>query len=179
MNIHYLLATGYYLRIMKLPDLYMAIWIILFISVIGVIPVKAQDDKMYLSLPTGDVQVIDINNVQKITFSEQDINFHFKSNAGDIQPISYDTLITFNKPKSSIETLDLGNSRFVRQPPYILIDSDDIILGISVYNIRGIQLINEIINATSTALSLELLSPGVNIICISTQRAKHNFKIVK
>ena len=154
MNIHYLLATGYYLRIMKLPDLYMAIWIILFISVIGVIPVKAQDDKMYLSLPTGDVQVIDINNVQKITFSEQDINFHFKSNAGDIQPISYDTLIT-------------------------LIDSDDIILGISVYNIRGIQLINEIINATSTALSLELLSPGVNIICISTQRAKHNFKIVK
>ena len=157
-----------------------SIWIILLISISTTFSVKAQtDDNLFLYLPTGAIQIVDLNDLQKITFTEQNINIHFKSPYKDIQAISYDTLISFKEKSTVIETVELGNIHLSMKPPYVLIETDDVIKDVLVYNLKGSQLIKETIDDSSASLSLEALAPGIYIICVYTEYRIHNFKIIK
>lgn len=142
--------------------------------------IKAKNGQdIYLYLPSGEVQAVDINTVHKITFSEENINFHFDDHDENIQMISYDTLISFKEKNSGIENLEVVGLHLSMELPYMIIESEDVITEISVYNLNGLQLICENVNSPSVAVSLESVDYGIYIIYVLTRSGKHTFKIVK
>lgn len=156
------------------------LFVYLFVVLAVTLNVRAQsEDKIYLYSPSGAVQIVDTNTLHKITFTEENINLHFDSPDDNIQTISYDTLISFKKKDSGIEDLKFGNIHISMEPPYAMINGEDVIKSVSVYDLNGLLLINETVNAHTVTLSLETVGHGIYIICVFTQNKRHTFKIVK
>ncbi len=134
---------------------------------------------LYVYPLIGTEQSFVLDNLSKITFTEQGINLHPVN--GNITALQYNNIsaITFKSRTTSIVTVKRTDIKLFREADNVIIESDTEIIAVRVYNLQG-KLLQYLKNQSfSTTIFLSDCPAGLYIIQIVNGQGVSAHKIIK
>lgn len=137
----------------------------------------AQEEKMYVYFSDGAEQAFNLNNLRKITFSEQSISIF--STTDEFSAIPYNSVIAFKSKSTAITEVKETDIKLYWLANDLMVESNMEISVIEVYNLQGTLLIQKDVKSLSATIPLSSHPTGLYIIRISTKPSVHMYKVIK
>jgi hypothetical protein len=139
-------------------------------------------DYMYVYAPAETRQSFSLNDVQKITFTEQSMQVH--SQSGSAASIFYDSIkkLTFTSQEGNdIATPSSSGVKVYLDDAAneVVIESPVEITSVNLFNMQGTLLQRIASRSTSATASLSALPAGVYIVQVSNEQGVSVHKILK
>lgn len=138
-------------------------------------------DYMYL-YSSGGEQSFSLDEIQKITFTEQNMQVHLSS--GSLTSISYDHIarLTFTPQAGSSMDVPVKEEVKIYYNPAgdrVVIESPLLITSVNLYNIQGVLLQQSAPQSLSVNMSLSTRPAGVYIVQVSNAQGVSVRKVIK
>ena len=142
-------------------------------------PRAQSGDKLYVYAPDGTSQVFVLDDLQKITFSESEINLIPVTGAVTSFAFEDVSVITFlEKPTSIQAVVKKSNVKLYVEADKLTIESDTDLTAVKLYNLQGQLLKDQTAQSPSTTISLASCPAGVYIVQVFGQENSVH-KIIK
>jgi len=142
-------------------------------------PRAQSGDKLYVYAPDGTSKSFVLDNLQKITFTEQTINLIPVT--GTVTAINFENVavITFKeKPVGIVTPVKKSDVKLYVEADKVRIESDADISAVKLYNLQGRLLKNQTVQSSSADISLSSCPAGIYIVQIFGQETSVH-KIIK
>jgi hypothetical protein len=139
-------------------------------------------DYLYLYSPGGAEQSFSLDEIRKITFTEQNMQVH--PSGGGVMSILYDNIarLTFASQEGSGIDVPLKEAvkiYFNAAENRVIIESPLLITAVSLYNLQGALLQCAAPQSLSTDMSLSGFPAGVYVVQVSNGQGVNVGKIIK
>lgn len=136
------------------------------------------------SISQASFQSIQLDNIDKITFSSADEVNIVMNGIETSMPIDDIEVITFGDTDiTSIEEEFIDDSvieiRYLSQAGELSISAPDAITTVQVYNMQGVQMMVQTPNATTASYNIAAYPAGIYLIAVQAGEAIKTAKIIK
>ena len=137
-------------------------------------------DHLYVYAPDGQEKPFALDNIRKITFSDEAMSVIPENGAAE--QISYDDIgkLTFEPQLiTDIMVIETNSCIIVYiTDGNLFVESQEELTAVSLYNMQGRQLQNVTPRSQSAVLPLQSVPAGIYLVRILNQSGVHTFKII-
>ena len=156
-------------------------WIVLLV-IIG-IPIfsNAQTtESLFVHSPGSTEQSFALNDLNKITFTEQTINIHLTTSDSVIAlPYNNISVLTFKSKNTGVTMVKKTEVRLYLETNNLIIESDTEIISVKLFNLQGALLAHQTLKSFSTTIPLSLCPVGIYIVQLINGQGMSVYKIIK
>ena len=154
-------------------------WIVVLAVAIPVTS-QAQGERLYVYSADGAVQSFALEDLRKITFSEQGVTVHPKI-IGHTPTFLYNdvSVMTFKSKLTAIPAVKISDVKLFLETDNLLIESNTEISAVKLYNLQGRLLTQQALQSLSANISLSAYPAGIYIVQVVNQQGVSIHKIIK
>ncbi|MDR0232657.1 MAG: T9SS type A sorting domain-containing protein [Dysgonamonadaceae bacterium] len=156
------------------------LWVAVLAAIMPIFFNAQAEERLYVYSTDGAVQSFALDDLHKITLTEQD--FNILPLTGNVTTFLYDnvSVITF-KPKSetAIPVIEKSGLKLFLETDNLRIESDTEMSAVKLYNLQGKLLTNQMMQSLSANISLSSYPAGIYIVQIINQQGTSTYKIIK
>lgn len=135
------------------------------------------EEKMYVYSSDGVEQDFDLDNLRKITFSEQGISIF--STTDELSTIPYNSMIAFKSKSTAITEVEEADIKLYWLANDLMVESNMEMSVIDLYNLQGTLLVQKDVKSLSATIPLSSRPTGLYIVRISTKQGVRMYKVIK
>jgi len=161
-------------------EIFKLLWITVLTIIIPISSSAQAEERLYVYSTDGAVQSFVLDDLHKITLTEQD--FNILPLTGNVTTFLYDnvSVITF-KPKSemAIPVIKTSGLKLFLETDNLRIESDTEMSAVKLYNLQGRLLTQQTMQSLSASISLSSYPASIYIVQIINQQGTSTHKIIK